>query len=192
MTVRMLIGGFAALFSLTAYGPYLHDIFAGKTKPHIFSWFVWSILMWIAFAAQASELAGPGAWVTAAEAIACIAIFVISFARGEKEITLTDWMSLAGALCGIALWVSTENAFWAVVLVTVVDALGFYPTVRKAWKKPHEETAISFFIISSSFVLGFLALDSYTWTTALYPAYLALANGAFWLYLIARRRYVRI
>jgi hypothetical protein len=34
-------GVIAVILTFAGYIPYLRDVFAGKTKPHIYSWFLW-------------------------------------------------------------------------------------------------------------------------------------------------------
>jgi hypothetical protein len=85
----------------------------------------------------------------------------------------------------------TSNPLWAVILVVLADALGFFPTFRKSFNKPYEETAFTFFLIAAGYAIGMFAFETYSVTTLLYPAYLLLANGAFWLYLLVRRAQVK-
>ena len=74
--IKNLLGLVATFLVLVGYIPYLRDIIKGKTKPHIYSWFLWSFVTLIAFALQISGGAGSGAFVTLAAAIMCIAVIV--------------------------------------------------------------------------------------------------------------------
>src|SRR3989344_7062194 len=139
---KTLLGILATVIGIIGYIPYFVDIFRGKTKPHVFSWFVWTLLTSIAFFAQVAGDAGPGAWVTGLTAMVCLVITLLAFTRGEKEITRLDWMSFVGALLGIILWIKNQDPLPSVILVTLVDAIAFIPTFRKSYHKPNEETAI--------------------------------------------------
>lgn len=70
----------------------------------------------------------------------------------------------------------------------MVDFLGFMPTIRKSYRKPHEETLIHYVLAGLKFALAVVALDNYTLVTWLYPASLVAANLFFVFMLVARRR----
>ncbi len=189
MNYKVALGVLATALGLIGYVPYFRDIFKGKTKPHVFSWFVWGLLTAIAFFAQIAKGGGAGAWVTGVTAIACFVIAGLALKYGEKQITTTDRLSFVGAILGIILWRLTDSPLLAVVLVTVIDALGFLPTFRKAYYKPNEETASTFLLSSIKFIFGILALESFNLTTWLYPASLILMNGAFVVMVVWRRKW---
>ncbi|MEK7636230.1 MAG: hypothetical protein AAB362_00890, partial [Patescibacteria group bacterium] len=188
MDYKIALGVIAVTIGFIAYIPYFRDIFNGKTKPHVFSWFVWSVSAGIAFSAQIVKGAGPGAWVTGFTAIVCASIAIAAFFRGEKNITKIDWISFISALFGVVFWQLTSNPFTAVILVTIADILAFIPTIRKAYKKPLEETASTYSLNALKYAVSLMALQSLNSTTFLYPAYLVLANGLFVIMLFVRRK----
>ncbi|MDP2944379.1 MAG: hypothetical protein Q8N57_02270, partial [bacterium] len=101
---KIILGALASIITFLAYLPYFRDIFRNKTKPHIFSWFIWGLLGTIAFFAQIIKGAGAGSWGTAVSAMICFIIVGLAFSRGEKNITLFDWLAFSGALVGLVLW----------------------------------------------------------------------------------------
>lgn len=188
---KIILGISASVLGFIGYVPYFRDIFQGRTKPHIFSWFVWSLLTGIAFFAQLSKGAGAGAWVTGFTAAVSLSIAILAFFRGEKHITKIDWATFIGALSGLIFWGLTANPLSAVIIITVTDALAFAPTFRKSYCKPHEETASTFALSALKFVFGLAALQSYNLTTWLYPASLVLMNGLFVVMLLLRRHILK-
>ena len=120
--------------------------------------------------------------------VACQGVVVSAFFRGEKNITNTDKVSFVGALLAWGLWWLTSNPFWAVILVTLTDALAFVPTFRKSYCQPWQETAATYGLDTLKFIIGLFALESYNLTTWFYPAALILMDGSFVIYLIIRRR----
>lgn len=186
--MKTFLGITATLLALYSYIPYFRDIFAGKTKPHALSWFVWFLLTAIAFVAQIKDNGGAGAWVTGFTAIVAFAIFIAAIARGEKNITKSDWLCLVGSFLAMGLWAITDSPLTAVILITVIDALGFAPTFRKAFRRPQEETMITFALSAIKFVIAIAALSNYSTVTVLYPASLVLMNGLFVAMLIIRRK----
>ena len=188
MGYKVILGALATGIALVSYVPYFKDIFAGKTKPHAFSWLVWTILTVISFWAQISDNAGPGAWVTGFTAVIAAAITGLAVVKGRKNIVKADWFLLAGAGLAMVMWYITKGPLVSVVLVTVTDALGFVPTFRKSFWKPREETLITYVLSGSKYVVAMFALERVSVITALYPAYLILANGVFVSMLVIRRK----
>ncbi|MFY9463166.1 MAG: hypothetical protein WAP52_03200 [Candidatus Sungiibacteriota bacterium] len=184
---KIILGASASVINIIGYIPYFRDIARGKTKPHIFSWLVWGILTGIAFFAQVSKGAGPGAWVTGISALFCTIIAIVAFFRGEKDITALDWFYFASALIGLLLWELTANPLFAILLITLIDIFAFVPTFRKAYNKPQEETLSLYTLSALKFAVGLAALQAYNLTTWLYPASLVITNGLFAVMLTVRR-----
>lgn len=176
------------ILTFVGYAYYFRDIFRGKTKPHAFSWFVWSILTAIACAAQLSEGGGVGASITGLTAAISFVIFLLALRVGEKSFTRSDWVALSSALVALFLWWLTNNPLLSVILITLTDAFAFFPTFRKSYHKPYEETLIEYVLASIKFIFGVLALESFSVTTWLYPASLVCMNGAFVIMLLHRRK----
>lgn len=188
MDTKLILASIAIVMTLVGYSFYFRDIFAGKTKPHAYSWLVWALLTAIAFAGQLHDNGGAGAWVTGVTAAISFIIFFLAIKRGEKNVTRSDKINLAAALLAILPWLLIGDPLFSVILITIIDFLGFLPTIRKSWHKPHEETLIHYVLAGLKFVLAILALDIYTLTTWLYPASLVAANLFFVIMLISRRK----
>jgi hypothetical protein len=186
---REVLGGIAVALGLFGYFFYVRGILQGKVKPHAFTWFVWGILTAIASLAQAADGGGAGAWVTGSTAFFCFAFAVVGLrASSRLYITRSDWIFLTGALLTIPVWYFTGNPLWSVILVTVIDAVAFAPTIRKAFFHPETENGSTYALSGIKFIIGLFALESFTWTTALYPVSLVVANFAFVVMLLWRRR----
>lgn len=53
----------AVVLTFVGYAPYIRDTIKGKTKPHVYTWFVWGLVTAIAYALQ---LRGGGRlWLSA-------------------------------------------------------------------------------------------------------------------------------
>ena len=189
MDYYFVFGLAAVALSFISYIPYIYHLFKNKTKPHIFSWFLWGLLSGIAFLAQINENAGPGSWVVGFTAAICLFIAAASYIKYKKDyVTKFDWVCFITAIFGVILWVVTDNALNAVIVVTVVDALAFIPTFRKTFINPHEETIITFTFSAVTMALSLAALENFNLTTALYPASLVFTNILFVLMTLARRK----
>ena len=88
----------------------------------------------------------------------------------------------------LVLWFVTNSPLASVILITIIDAFGFYPTVRKSYRKPQQETMITYVLSGLKYVIALFALQNYSVITYLYPASLVFMNFAFVGLLIVRRR----
>lgn len=190
MDYKNILGTVAVIVAFVSYIPYFRNIFAGKTKPHAFSWLVWCVLNAIAFAGQISDRGGAGAWAVGLTAAVMLVIFSLALTKGEKHITRSDWLCLIGAGLALVLWGITSEPLLSVILITVIDALGFIPTVRKSYHKPHQETLVTFLLSTVKYLLVVIALQNYSLVTALFPISLVVMNGLFVAMLLVRRRQV--
>ena len=184
------------LFALTAIsittGTLIYDLISirsGKVRQHPYSWLIWGLITFVILVAQISDEAGKGTWQMSASFVSCLVRFIVSFfLAGERNITKGDKICLFGCLLGMAGWAVTQSAAVAVIILTITDAYGFYPTVRKSWINPYSENVISYFLFGSVYFFGTLALENYSITTALFPITACLGTWAFCLFLIVRRR----
>jgi len=189
--LQSLLGAAATIIGIVGYIPYFWNIFLGKTKPHAFSWLVWTVLTGIAFAAQLSENAGAGAWVTGATVIACFLIFVLALIKGQKTFPSFNWVSLVVAGISLLLWRLTNDPTLSIIMIAIVDAVGYLPTFRKGYRRPNDETATTFALSSLKFIPALFALETHSIATWFYPASLVLMNGAFVVMLLIRRQQIK-
>lgn len=172
---------------LIGYAPYIRDIVRGKTRPHVYTWFSWGLLSSTTFALQLSDHAGVGAYITLFVALLCFVIFGLALKQGDHDITLSDTLVFFVVLVAIGLWLFAKQPILSILLVVSADVLAFLPTVRKSWRKPRQETLLSYVFAGSRHAVAALALQRFTFITALSPIVLMLANGLFVLMLVARR-----
>jgi hypothetical protein len=191
MSYKELLGIIATVIAFFSYIPYIRDILKGKTKPHAFSWLVWSILTFIAFFGQLAGGGGAGSWVNGITAIVCFIIFIFGIVKGRTNIVFIDWISLLGAFIAIIFWFITKGPLFSVILITIIDALGYFPTFRKSFHKPHDETLITYFLSALKYVFALFALSTISVVTALFPLYLVIANSAFVVMVLIRKKQLR-
>lgn len=148
---------------------------------------MWGLLEAIGFSAQVVGHAGPGAWVTGVSSVITFSIFFLALKKGNRQFVLFDWISLAGALLAILCWRLTHNPTLAVVFVVAADAIGFFPTFRKSFSRPFEETLTEFSFSFFKHSVALFALRTYSLTTWLYPVSLIVSNGTFVTMALVRR-----
>ncbi|MBI5391039.1 hypothetical protein HZB02_06140 [Candidatus Woesearchaeota archaeon] len=177
MDYRTIIGIIATLIALIGYISYFRNIFAGRIKPHAFSWFVWGVIGITAFAAQVVKDAGPGAWVTGVTGLASIVIAVLALRKGVVDFPVFDWVCLGGAFLTLLLWWYTHDPTLAIIMITATDLVAFLPTFRKGYIMPYEEDIFAFSLGSVKYGVSLFALGTLSVATVLYPAYLVIVNG---------------
>lgn len=186
---KELLGAAAIAVTFSIFIPYIRAICLGRIKPHVFSWVIWGLGTLIVSFAQLAGGGGPGAWVIGVSGLISTGIAALAYAkRADRAITSTDWIFLAAALSALPFWLVTSDPLWAVVTLTVVDLIGFGPTIRKAWWHPWEESPLFFGLAAARNLLVVLALDHYSLTTVLFPAAVGLACLLLVLLVLARRR----
>lgn len=190
MDLKEFLGLAATIIALVGYVPYLLGMYRGSVHPHVFSWLVWALLTGISFFLQMGAGAGPGAWVTGITAIICIIITMWSLKVGEKNITRSDWAAFLASLAAIPVWLGADSPVLAMVLITIIDMLAFWPTFRKSWWKPWDEALSEYWTASIKFSIALFAMDQFTLVTALYPAVLVFMHLAFIAMAVMRRRVI--
>ncbi len=166
----------ASICSLLCFPPYIRDIFKGTTKPHKYSWLIWTILQATGAIVIFHESPGWGGLSLAIGAVLCGYIFFLSLSRGTKHITTFDTICLIGALLAIGIWIFLKDPILSILLVGVIDFVGFLPTLIKAYREPKTETQSTYVLSVFSFGFSLFALTQYTFSTVFYLASLLLTN----------------
>jgi hypothetical protein len=189
---KELFSGLALVLTFVAFIPYMLAIWRQEIRPHVFSWFIWGAGTFVVCIAQLTDGAGIGAWPIGVSGLLTVGVAFLALVRSsDSSIVRSDWVFLMLALSALPLWFFTSTALSAVIVLTIVDLLGFGPSVRKSFERPHEENA-SFFAITifrNGFVIA--ALENYSLTTVLFPAAVGGACVLFVLLISIRRFMVR-
>lgn len=191
MTPALAFAWLSLALTVLAYLPYMISTARGRTRPHVFSWTLWGLLMLVAAAGQQAGDAGPGAWATAASAVFCIIIAVQALLqKGDRSIRQSDVAVFAGGLLALPLWYVTQDPLSAIIMVTLIDAAGYAPTLRKSWHAPWHEMPYHYIVSNLKHLSALAAMQVFSMTTVLYPAALLLLNTALVCIIYGRRRRV--
>lgn len=190
--IKQYLSLFATFLTIVAFFPYIRSVLRGQIKPHVFSWLIWGLATVIVFFAQLAGGAGVGAWsIGLSGAITLYVAWLAYRRRADDSITRTDWVFFILALAALPLWYFTANPFWAVVILTTVDTLGFGPTFRNAYHHPYEEQLLLYVLMTIRNLIAIAALEYYSWTTVLFPAFISLTCIVFIAMVAARRRLMK-
>lgn len=188
-SAKAVFSAAALLLTFVAFIPYYRGILQDEVKPHVFTWFIWAAGTVIVFAAQLSDGAGLGAWPIGVSGLMTAGVALLALTRAaDTSIVRMDWVFLVLAASALPFWFLTSTALSAVVILTVVDLLGFGPSVRKAYDHPFEESVTFFIVGVVRNVCVLLALENMSWTTALFPAAVGIACLLFVGLILVRRR----
>jgi len=182
---------FWIIITIIWYTIYIKDILLNKTKPHIFTWLIGWISWLISFVIQFYEWAWLAAYITLLTSISCLIIASLSLTKWEKNITKTDKMALFVAIIAIILWILLENSLYSAIALVSIVIFWFYPTVRKSYYKPFEETMLNYTIASIKFSIWFLTLSAFTPTTITLQLTFVFINVFFVLFLLIRRNMIK-
>lgn len=186
---KAILSAVAIVLTLVAFVPYIRAIFNRTITPHVFSWVIWGATTCVVFLAQLEGGGGVGAWPIGVSGSITIYIAILAYIRcADISITRADWMFFAAALSSLPFWYVTADPLWAVSILTIVDALGFGPAIRKAYHFPYGESVLFFSIFAVRNILVILALENYSVTTVLFPAVITLACVLLVVILLYRRR----
>lgn len=188
MLIKDGISGIAFVVTIALFAGYIRSIRAAQTVPHVFSWTIWAGGTFIVFLAQLAGGAGVGAWPIGFSG--CITGYIAYIAyrkRDQFSIRPLDWVFFVLAITALPAWWLASDPFWAVVLLTFADVIGFGPTFLRAYRYPYQEHAGFFALGTLRNLLVVRALERYSWTTVLFPAAVGVACFGLACLLYARR-----
>lgn len=192
VSIKLLFAILASFVWVASFAPYIRDIFLKKTKPHTYTWLIWTITQ---STAVAGLWYGDGGWGTLALIIGTIFVFIVfllSLKYGTRNITTGDTIVLIAALLAIIVWWQLNNPLLAVVTVSVIDVLGYLPSFRKTFEEPWTETPISWAIFSLANIFIIFSLAEYNVLTLTYLIAITIANIILLTICLARRRVISI
>lgn len=178
------------LVATVAFLPYFRDIFLKKTKPHAYTWLIWTITQSTALAGLWYGKGGWGVLPLLIGTFLVFFVFLLSFKYGTRNITKGDTLVLIAALLAIVVWWQLHSPLLAVLMVSAIDVLGYLPSFRKTFKEPWTETASSWAIFSLSNIFTMFALKEYNFLTLTYLLSITSANIILLIICLMRRRVI--
>ena len=190
MDVKIILTVIATAIGVVAFFPYLRDTFSLKTKPHAYTWLIWAITQGTAVFGIWYGGGGWGALNLTIGTLFVIVVFLFSIKYGTKNITKSDMAILVAALSAIIIWWRLDQPLISVIMVSMIDVIGYIPSFRKSYQEPWSETLISWILFSASNIFAILALEEYNLLTFTYLAVITSANIALFLLCFFRRKFV--
>jgi len=191
MEIRTVLIALSVLFTLSGIIPYIIQVVRGNTKPRVASWLTWSVLTAIACAASLVEKQYPTAILLFFASLETLSVVVLGWKYGDKKFERLDIICLLGALVGLILWQLFNSPAIAVIATITIDMLGGIPSLVHSWRKPYEETWITFFVSALGALCTLFALTDWRVTSFAYPIYLVCINTVFSTVIVVRQRVKR-
>ncbi|MFA6908315.1 MAG: hypothetical protein WC289_00315 [Patescibacteria group bacterium] len=189
--IKLLFAASAGLIALIGgFFPYIRDIYRGKTKPHSYTWLIWTITQATALAGLWRGDGGWAIWTMGLGVSINIIIFLLSLRYGTRNITAGDSIVLIVALSAIVVWWQLHNPLLALIMVSVIDVIGYVPSFRKTYKEPWSETMLAWAVFTATNVLTIFALNEYNFMTMAYLTSITVANLTLLLICVFRRRVI--
>lgn len=178
MNILQILGLTSGILGLVYCFPYIRDILLHKTKPERASWLIWSVLGSISFFSQLAKGATNSLWMTGADTLGVVVIFLLALKYGEGGLAPRDIKALIVASLGLVIWYFTKEPAFALFIVILVDGAGAILTILKAYEDPGSETMSAWFISGLSGFVAALSVGSLNWILLSYPLYIGIANWA--------------
>ena len=179
MIVPILIW-LGSLLSAAGTVPYILATVKGRVKPRLVTWLTWALLTGLAGGAALSAHQFGSAVFALIGTAATGSVVLVGLHYGDREFTKLDLLCMVIVAIGLVLWLVLDSPALAVWAAIVVDFVGLVPTLRHAWEKPQEESAITFAMVCAGGALTSAAVVSNgdLAVTALgYPFYVAASTG---------------
>lgn len=168
---------FAILGALLSFGGvvvYLVETIRGTSRPNRVTWFLWSLVPFIAFFAQIKEGVGYSSLLTFVSGFGPFLVFLASFINKKSywEIGRFDIVCGAIAIVGVILWLVTSNPNLAILFSIIADGAAASPTVVKSFKFPETESYFAFLGGAVGAVLTLLTVSEWSFPNFAFPLYI--------------------
>jgi hypothetical protein len=158
----------AGVLILVNHLNYIRTIFTRRTKPHFFSWLIWTITQGTAAAAVIVGGGGAAGMAILITVFLVGSIALLSLKYGTKHIRKRDVVMLITALIAVFVWWQLDNPFLAVILITIVDIIGYLLTLLKIDVAHCSEPLVYWSFDLLTYILLVAALEEYNFLTAGY------------------------
>jgi len=173
---KVVAAVFAVLIGVGAFLPYLLDTVRKKTRPHAYTWLIWLLTQGTAVAGIWYGGGGLGAIALTIGVFFVGIVFLFSLWYGTRNIKRSDTVVLLAAIAAILVWWQLDNPLLAVLMVSVIDVLGYIPSWRKSITEPWAETLWSWTAFSIGNMFAIAALSEYNFLTISYLISITIAN----------------
>lgn len=138
--------------------PYFFSIIRGETKPHQFTWLIFTIMNGIVLVSQYLEGARASALISLVFFIYSLIDFLLALKYGVRNSSRYDRLLLVLALATIVAWIFTKDNAVALWLTVLIDVFATTMMVLKIRRHPGSEPFRLWLIATVAYMFAWLAL----------------------------------
>lgn len=143
MTMETYLPVLAILIPILVEGRYIYSIIKGETYPSFVSYLIFSVEMSVVFFSSYALGARDSLWIIGTFTILHIITAIFAFRFGYVSFSRFNLLCLFSSFLGIALWILTNNPWYALGVQIAVDSLGYLVLARKLYLCPQTEDRIT-------------------------------------------------
>ncbi len=189
INILAVFGVCSAIVNTLGYIFYVRGVIARKTKPERSSWWIWSLLMIVAFAAQVSAGSTWSLFLTGTYLTGNLINALLSLKYGYGHFKKYDFLALLITGVGIWLWAITGSALIALIIIILIDLVGNWLTLLKSWRSPYTENFFTWIMMTIGALLGVFSVGSINLTRLIFPVYVIIPNLAVSIVIFKRRNW---
>ena len=187
-----IIAYISVLVQIIGVSFYIRDMFRGRTKPNLVTWFVWALAPLIGSYLQWKAGAGLSILPVFMAGFNPLLVIIVAFIikEGYWKIKKLDVVCGILAILALILWIITNNIFISILFAILSDGLASLPTLIKSWNFPETETSTAYAGGIIANILGLLIIKNWTFPIYSMGVYFVLMNIAI-VFCIYRKRIFR-
>lgn len=159
---------------------YLVETLAGRAQPNRITWLLWGIFPMVIFVAQRAQGVAGVSWASFVAGLTPLLVVAVSFFNRNAywKTEPRDYGLMAAAILGLLLWALTDKPNLALLCALLADGLASVPTLLKSYRHPRSESWAAYAVSALGFGISLLSVQTHTFETTAFVAYLFLLNGA--------------
>lgn len=185
--ITVVAGKVAGIVAFTAFVPYIISIFRKETKPNRATWFIWTIVNFMATASYYSSGASHTIWIPIIYATMPLFVFILSLKYGVGGYTKFDLACLIISGISAILWLASGVPLTALIINLFIDLIGSLPTVKKIYHDPKSEDRSAWVLATVANLINLFAVEKWTFTIAIYPMYMFVVGLSTTSFIFIRR-----
>jgi hypothetical protein len=176
---HIILGVTSGVMALGAIIPYIKDILYGTTRPNIFSYVLWALIVGISILAQISSGYSWSVFLLIGDLLGILIVTALCLCGyGYRKYGKVEMLCTFLAVLAIVSWQATSEPLYAIIFAILADLLTAVPTVIKTYKDPWSEIPYTWFIVATASALGIVSSTIFDLPNLLFPASTLVINGA--------------
>lgn len=178
VTPRSFCAAVSTILAISCCAPYARSILVGRTRPHQYSWLVFTLTSGIVALSQYLAGARASALVAVTFFAGSTLNFLLSLRHGERNTSPLDRVLLATCLATIAAWMLTGSNGLAIGLSVLIDLCAYVMIGLKVRAQPRSEASWPWILAASAYAFACLSVVGSEPLLWVRPVYGLLSDAA--------------